>query len=355
MPLALCAALAAAGCAGKGDGGTGVAGSVVIQPDTVALCVGDSLAFTAKVLDAAGDTIPGAVVRWSSSAPEAVAIDTASGVARALAFGATQITATAGGVRSANPARLDVPQDLVPEFVPDSAVLAPGDTMTLGVRFRRLSSGPVPGRTPGFPPFDSAVARLDATGLLTAKVPGLQGLSLSACGFTGHSAVRVYTPRDSATGLAYLWLSGPTTELRATLPAQVDNFTTSAQQPAFQVFSLVGPSTNPSRVFVDEYTAALSDTGTFRIDSLSSSEVNGAACAPPRPFATYYSASPVLALTSLSGGHTVVTSFAQVGSYARVSGRATLQMRGIVGNALGTLRAIYTFSAPLVTVTGVCP
>ncbi len=351
------AAAVCAACSGKSDGGTGVAGSIVVEPRAGALCLGDSLAFTARVLNASGDSVPGAIVRWSSSAPNAVAIDTATGMAHALEYGGALITATSGGVRSADPAAVEVPPNLIPEFVPDTVVLAPGDTMTLGVRLRRPSDGLVPAEVPRIAPLDSSVARLDTTGLVTAKTQGLQGFSLSACGFTGHGAARVFTPSDTLTGYGYLWLSG-TAQIRASLPAKAVNFTLKNGGPAFQVVSSVGSATSPSQVFLYEYTAALTGTGTYRIDSLLSTEVSTAACAPPRPFAFYNAQSPLTALLSLGGGHTDVTGYAPKSGYVAVSGRSTLRVRGIAnGNTavLDTLQAIYTFSAPLVSAAGACP
>jgi hypothetical protein len=352
MPLALCAAAGFAACSGHADGAPGLVQSIAIQPQSAALCVGDSLTFSAHVLDAGGHPVAGAQVRWSSSAPEAVAIDTASGVARALAFGAAQITATSGGVRSQDPAGLEVPLDLSPEFVPDTTVLAPGDTMTLGVRLRRLGAGAVPNRTPQIAPFDSPIAALDSAGLVRAKTIGTTGLSLSACGFSGHGAVRVFTPPDSATGLAYLWLSGPM-ELRVSLPAQANNFFLTNGRPAFQVFSRTGGN---SRVFLYEDTVSLGGIGVFPLDSLLTSEIAPTlACAPPRPFATYNDQS-LTTLLGMHGGSTAVTTYVPVGNHAVISGRTVTRMRGVVAGVptLDTLQAIYTFSAPLVSVSGAC-
>ncbi|HVO34125.1 MAG TPA: Ig-like domain-containing protein, partial [Gemmatimonadales bacterium] len=169
--LAVSAAALLAACSGSKEGGTGVA-AIVVAPQAAALCVGDSLTFTAQVLDASGGTVTGSPVRWSSSAPQLVSVDSASGVARALGLGTAQISASVGSLRSAAPGRLDVPSDLLPEFVPDTVVLAPSDTFTLGVRLRRASAGPLPSRTPTITPSSDAIASLDATGLVTAKTAG---------------------------------------------------------------------------------------------------------------------------------------------------------------------------------------
>lgn len=350
--LAVSAAALLAACSGSKEGGTGVA-AIVVAPQAVALCVGDSLTFTAQVLDASGGTVTGSPVRWSSSAPQLVSVDSASGVARALGLGTAQITASVGSLRSAAPGRLDVPSDLLPEFVPDTVVLAPSDTFTLGVRLRRASAGPLPSRTPTITPSSDAIASLDATGLVTAKTAGTSSLTLAACGFTGHGAVQVYTPPDSQTGTGYLWLSGPV-EFRYRLGTVVKNYSLTSTKPAFQVFGFANPK---GRQFAYEDTLRLSGIGTFPLDSLRSSETGSAQCAPARPFAVYGDSAPS-SLLSMRGGAAAVTTYSTAGGFRAVAGRVRARMSGVVGGnltSLDTLQAIFTFSAPLRDSTGACP
>jgi hypothetical protein len=330
---------------------------ISIQPQSAALCVSDSLTLTAQVTDASGQPVSGVALSWASSAPEVIAVGPSSSTAHAVHTGSAVVTASAQGVTS-NRAAIDVPADLVPEFVPDSVVLAPGDTMTLGVRLRRISSGPVPARTPVFTPYDSAVASLDATGLVHAKASGRAGLSLSACGYQGSGAVDVFSPSDAVTGSAYLWLSGPV-ELRARLPARAVNFTRTNGQPAVQVFSSVGPSATPTQLFLYEDTVHLGGVGVYALDSLLTSELlppNNPGCAPPRPFAVYTAGTQTL-LLGLTGGAARVTTFTAQATYTAISGRLTFRVRGAVPGAtqVDTLDAMYMFSAPLVDSTGACP
>jgi len=353
--LSAASALASAAC--SGGGGETPSYTVTVQPAASALCVGDSLALTAQVLDGSGAPVGGAALSWSSSTPQVASVDPARGVARALATGTTAITASYRGSRSA-PASLDVPADLLPEFVPDSVVLAPGDTMTLGVRLRRASAGLVPsGHVPAITPSSGTVANLDASGLVTAKAAGRAPFTVSACGQTGGGAADVFTPSDSVTGSAYLWLSGHN-ELHIRLGASLISFTRTNGRPAVDL----GDSAFSSFAYVD--TAAVSGPAALPLDSLNSGEVvTKLQCAPPRPFATFGEnslASPTV-LFSLQGGSARVTSYAAHAGYTAVSGRLLFRMRGVVRGHLGpangpdTLTAVYTFSAPLVTRTGACP
>ncbi len=350
--LAVSAAALLAACSGSKEGGTGVA-VVAVDPPAAALCVGDSLTFTAHLLDASGDTVTGSQVRWTSSAPQAVAVDSVSGVARALAFGTAQITASVGALRSATPGRLDVPSDLLAELVPDTVVLAPGDTFTVGARFRRVSTGPVPSRVPAIAPLDTAPASITALGLVTAKAAGTATFSVSGCGFTGQGAAQVYTPPDSLTGTGYLWLSGPV-QLRYRLATVARNYVLTSKKPAFQVYGRGSPQ---GRQFAYEDTLQLAAVGTFPVDSIRSSEVGAAQCAPPRPFAVYGDSAPS-SLLSLRGGSAAVTTFSTTTGFRAVSGRVRASMSGFVGGnltSLDTLQAVFTFSVPVRDSTNACP
>jgi hypothetical protein len=349
--LALSAVVLAA-CSGSKDGGTGVA-VVTVEPQVAALCIGDSLTFTAHLLDASGDTVMGSPVRWSSSAPTLVSVDSVSGVAHALTFGTAQITAAVGSLRSASPGRLDVPSDVVAEAVPDTAILAPGDTFTVGARLRRLWARPWPSRVPVITPLDTAPASITAAGLVTAKAAGTASFTLSACGFTGRGAVQVYSPPDSLTGTGYLWASGHR-EMRLRFATAPKNYMLSGAKPAFEVF---GSAAVRSAQFAYVDSLRLAGTGTFPVDSIRSSEVASAGCAPPRPFAVYGDNAPS-SLLSMHGGTVVVSTYSTSPGFRAISGRMVARLSGFLEGlttAPDTLRAIFTFSAPLRDTTGVCP
>jgi len=345
-------ALLLAACSGSTEGGTGVA-RVTVTPAAAALCIGDTFTFKAQVLDASGAAAGGSGVVWTSSDTGAVSVDRASGLVRALAFGAAQITASVGNLRSVTPGRLDVPSDLVAETVPDTVVLAPGDTFTVGARLRRLSVGPWPAHVPAIAPLDTTPASITAGGLVTAKTSGTATFSVSGCGFAGHGAAQVFTPPDSLTGVGYLWLSGAR-ELRVRFSAVAFNFQLLSKKPAFQVF---GSAAHNTVNYAYEDTVQLGGPGMFALDSLRSQEVsNSLPCAPPRPFAVYGDATNANTLLSLHGGSAAVTGYGPHAGWAAVSGRVMGPMSGFLGLAskLDTLQAIYTFSSPLRDSANVC-
>ncbi len=68
---------------------------VIAQPDTT-LNVGDSLQYTATILDVRGAAVAGATPVWASTNPSIVSVDS-SGLARALASGSARVVATYKG------------------------------------------------------------------------------------------------------------------------------------------------------------------------------------------------------------------------------------------------------------------
>ncbi|HEX2220170.1 MAG TPA: Ig-like domain-containing protein [Gemmatimonadales bacterium] len=68
---------------------------VVVTPGEAALLVGQTVAFTAGALDAAGDPVPGATITWSSSDPGVATV--AAGTVTAVSPGSATVTATSEG------------------------------------------------------------------------------------------------------------------------------------------------------------------------------------------------------------------------------------------------------------------
>ena len=79
-------------------------GATVARVDIVAgrsrMAVGDTVTFVARAYDNASNVLALATIRWTSSAPAVLAVDSVSGFARARARGSAQVTATAGSALS---------------------------------------------------------------------------------------------------------------------------------------------------------------------------------------------------------------------------------------------------------------
>ena len=93
----LALALVAAGCGGGGSAAPAVVSVKVTPASTLAVGVGDTIRFTAKVVDGAGLEVTGTTVTWRS-ANGAVATVDGQGRAVSVATGATTVSATSDGV-----------------------------------------------------------------------------------------------------------------------------------------------------------------------------------------------------------------------------------------------------------------
>ena len=80
-----------------------VSAVAITAPTETVNTLGETVQYAAEVRDANGHAIPGAPVLWSSSDPDCVQIDEATGLATAVGFGAVSITATSGTVSSFSP------------------------------------------------------------------------------------------------------------------------------------------------------------------------------------------------------------------------------------------------------------
>ena len=96
--VAACTALGVVACGSSSPTGGGQhAASITVSPPTASLVAGDSVALTATVKDAQGNTISNPTITWSASDTDAVAIS-ASGVVSTLLPASDTITATSDGV-----------------------------------------------------------------------------------------------------------------------------------------------------------------------------------------------------------------------------------------------------------------
>lgn len=98
--VAACAALGIVACGNNNNtptGGGPQPATVSVSPPTMTVVAGDSVALTATVKDAQGNTIGSPSVTWSASDTNAVAVS-ASGMVTTLLASVDTITATSGGV-----------------------------------------------------------------------------------------------------------------------------------------------------------------------------------------------------------------------------------------------------------------
>ncbi len=182
--------------------------TVAVSPDTVALeALGATAALTAKVSDQVARVMEGAAVSWTSE-DTAVAVVDSAGVVTAVGGGATAITATASAVSGS--AVLTVAQEV------GSVVVTPAaDTVELGGTLR-LSAEAFDGnghRVAGarfeWRSSDTAVARVDQTGLVTGAGEGTAAITAAAGDASATAEIAVVNPDRAALVALYEATDGP--------------------------------------------------------------------------------------------------------------------------------------------------
>ena len=145
---------------------------VIVTPASATLSsIGDTSRFTARVVDARGNDVPGAAVTWTAFNGDAL-LTRGGGVYVAHANGAATVIATANGTTVAGTADVQVSQRVVSIHIqPDSALLAVGAHKTFAVvALDARGHGIARGVT--WSTSDGSVASVDTGGVVTGVNSG---------------------------------------------------------------------------------------------------------------------------------------------------------------------------------------
>ena len=194
--VALLALAGALSC--DGDGTTGPqpyfpeATTLTVSPATAELtALGATVQFSAEVRDQMGEVMAGATVTWASSA--AAATVNASGLVTAAANGSVTITATTGDASGS--AAVTVAQEVSAVVVtPDTASVLTGDTLRLAATATDANEHAVTGVGFVWASGDTAVAVVDASGLVAGVTVGEVQVTATGAGLTGRAELAVVTP-----------------------------------------------------------------------------------------------------------------------------------------------------------------
>ena len=154
--------------------------------------LGATVQLSAEVRDQNGQVMAGATVTWASS-NAAVATVGASGLVTAVANGSATITATAGSVSGS--AIVSVAQDIsVVAVAPDRARVLVGDTVRLVATATDANGKVVTEAEFVWASGDTAVAVVDASGLVTGVGAGQAEVVAAAAAVTGRATLTVAAP-----------------------------------------------------------------------------------------------------------------------------------------------------------------
>ena len=170
-----------------------VATTVTVNPSSAVLnALAETARFAAEVRDQNGQVMAGAAVAWASTNVSIASVD-ASGLVTAVANGSAMITATAGSVSGS--ATVTVAQEVsAVEVVPDTATVVVGDTLRLAATATDANGQVVTEVTFAWVSGDTAVAVVDASGLVAGTGAGQARVTATAAGVAGHAALTVLAP-----------------------------------------------------------------------------------------------------------------------------------------------------------------
>lgn len=164
------------------------AASVVITPDSTNVLLGATVTLTAQVKDDLGATLPDRVVRWSTSAPAIVSVDSVTGVAKGLQGGSALVTATSEGKSRSARVVVNVP---VASVTVTTALdtLEAYDALPLSAVLRDANQQVLIGRVVRWTVSNPAVARVDSvTGVLTGLDRGTVTVTATSEGKSGTAS-----------------------------------------------------------------------------------------------------------------------------------------------------------------------
>ncbi|HYW10072.1 MAG TPA: Ig-like domain-containing protein, partial [Longimicrobium sp.] len=160
------------------------------QPDSATLRVGDAVDFDGIALGAGNAVLTGRPVAWRSSDTTVVKI-AADGTATGVGVGAAQVTATIGAITASGIVRV-VPAGVIRVRIePDSLVMRPGAVAELAAVALDGRGVALTGRAVTWVSSDTTVAKVAATGTITAVAAGNARVTASVDGVSGTADVRV--------------------------------------------------------------------------------------------------------------------------------------------------------------------
>ncbi len=174
---------------------TATIASITVTPETATLTsLGATTQFSAVAHDASGSVVPGVPFTWSSSAQGVATIDPATGLATAVAHGASTIVASAGSVSGSASLTVNLSSTIASIVVtPGTATLTSvGATQQFTAVARDANGVVVPVATFAWSSSAPEVALVNPTnGLATAIAHGSATISAAVGGVSGGAALHV--------------------------------------------------------------------------------------------------------------------------------------------------------------------
>ena len=185
-----------------------VASAVSVTPDSVVLvALGASARLSAEVLDQVGRVMEGAAVAWTSGDTTVAVVDSA-GVVTAVGSGTTRVTVAAG--RAARDVVVTVMQSVRSIIMsPPAHMIGPSDTLRLAAEAFDENGHTAAGVEFAWSSSDTAVATVDASGLVTGLKEGMATITAQVGDTQGTSEITVENPDRAALVALFHATGGP--------------------------------------------------------------------------------------------------------------------------------------------------
>ena len=170
--------------------------SVQVTPAAVELSLGDRARVGATLADRGGVVLDGRAIDWSSSDPSVVAVD-ASGNLSATGAGTAQVRAQSEGINGTATVTVEVPVVAIVTLSPTTLSLAQGEAATLIAEAQDAQRRSLTDRAIAWDSDNSAVARVSATGVVTAVSGGSARITATVEGQRASAAVTVAALNES--------------------------------------------------------------------------------------------------------------------------------------------------------------
>jgi uncharacterized protein YjdB len=163
--------------------------SVSVTPTSAPLVIGGTVTLSATTKDAAGNTLAGRTVTWSTSDPSVATVN--GGVVTAVAVGTATITATSEGKSAAAQITVTLAPVASVAVSPATVSVLPGATTQLTATPSDASGKPLAGRTITWLSSDQSKATVNGSGLVTGVAYGQVTITATSEGKSGSATVKV--------------------------------------------------------------------------------------------------------------------------------------------------------------------
>lgn len=170
--------------------------TVTVAPPSATVNIGQTVQLTATALDAAGNTLGGRAITWSSSA-DSIATVSSGGIVTGVAAGVATITATIEGKTASSTVTVTAPAPTPVASVnvsPSTVNLIVGGTQPVTATTLDAAGNTLTGRVVTWTTADPNVATVTSSGLITATGVGSTSVVATSEGQNGVVTVSVAAP-----------------------------------------------------------------------------------------------------------------------------------------------------------------